>query len=193
MRTRVALVALVAVAGPAAGAGRQRRQGRCPSTRRSPPRAAADAAPGAPAGEHTLGTGGHRCRARGRRGRLGDFTRTDHAAGHRGTADGHRRWRCCAVASDGAGAGFAPRFVGRAARRQAGTCRRDGQLCGRPVRVVPGRLHRLFAECRHLAGRGLGSAWSCGHAGTHWCWADLLGTARPRPATRYAPAERQDL
>ncbi len=114
-------------------------------------------------------TGGHRCRARGRGGRLGDSLAPITLPIIVAPAPVTAGWRCSAVASDGAGAEFAPRLVGRAARRQAGTGRRDGQQCERPARVIPGRLHRIFADCRNLAGRGLGSAWACGHAGTHRC------------------------
>ena len=136
-------------------------------------------------GEHTLGTGGHRCRARGRRGRLGRFR--SHRS--RCRSSWRRRWAPAAargrptepVPGSPRGSSAEP------ARRPAGAHRRDGQQRERPARVVPGRLHRLFAECRNLAGRGLGSTWAGGHAGTHRCgrigWLPP-GQGRPRGTRR---------
>ena len=62
MRTHEALVALVAVAGPAARSRATATAGEVPEDPPVAPTAAGDTAPGAPAGEHTLGTGCHRCR-----------------------------------------------------------------------------------------------------------------------------------
>ena len=187
-------VAVVAVAGPAAGAGRQRWPGTDRSTRRSSSRAAAHAASRTPAAGDTLGTGGHRCRARGRRRRLGDLARTDHAAGHRGPPAGHRRWRWrTEVASDGAGRRVRPagprpsrlRAVRRPPPKRAATSTFRPRHIGSVTPTICG-----VQESRR--------SWPWQHLGLRACWyspvrADWSGTARPRQATRCAPAERQDL
>ena len=106
------------------------------------------------------------------------------------------------VGGGGGGAGTRESCDARTATRRPGSAARGpraaagerGQQRHNSCFVVPDRLHGIFAECRNIAGSGLGCAWSCGHPGTHRCrWFGWLspGQGGPRSAHRPHCAVRQ--
>ena len=177
-------------AGHGGGAGRRRRRS---AAMGRPPR---ESRMQLPDELPTLGTGRTR---RARRPGVGVAAAetadgSDHAAGHRRTADGPRWWQ-----------EHRGRFRRSRCRVRPAVRRRNlppagrhvaadaGSYVERTVRVLSGRLHRISADLREFR-----RSWPWQRPVLRACWyspvlVDWSGIARPRPAMRYVPVERQDL